>query len=418
LRGIIDDLSPWIGKVDLSWNIREHVSWEFAMPNNEHESTLQGRVFLWGGIGLGLLFLALLLTRGFGWLSGPEKRAEGPELVLRQGNKIIVPAGSALRDRLSVSPAQAQAISAKLTLPGIVESDPARTAAVLTPLSGRVVALKVALGDRVARGQVLAVIDSPDLGQAYADDDKAGDTLRLTEKNLGRQEAQNKLGVASDRDLDQARSDHAQAVAEYTRTQARLKMLGVPLGGKPSSRLLTVTAPVGGSVTALAIAPGNMINDPTQPIMTIADLSTVWVTALVPEKNVAAVSKNQDAEVSLVAYDGRVLRGKVLFVSDVIEPDSRRDKIRIAFGNQDYALKPNMFATVTLTGAAQSEVVVPSSALLMNNDRTSVFVAVAPWTFERRTVDTLLEEGSSVAIRSGIEAGEQVVVKGGILLND
>ena len=108
-------------------------------------------------------------------------------------------------------------------LPGVVESDPARTAAVLTPLGGRVIALKVALGDRVARGQVLAVIDSPDLGQAYDDDDKAADTAKLTEKNLGRQEAQNKLGVASDRDLDQARSDHAQAAAEYTRTAGAIE---------------------------------------------------------------------------------------------------------------------------------------------------------------------------------------------------
>jgi cobalt-zinc-cadmium efflux system membrane fusion protein len=388
------------------------------MPNYEHASTLQGRFFLWGGVAFGLLLLAVFLTRGFGWLGSPDKGAQGPELMVRQNDKIFVPEGSALRARLSVMPAQAQAVSAKLVLPGIVESDPARTAAVLSPLSGRVIALKAALGDRVARGQVLAVIDSPDLGQAYNDDDKAADTVKLTEKNLGRQEAQNKLGVATDRDLDQARSDHAQAVADYTRTQARLKMLAASPGNKPSARLLTVTAPVGGSVTALAVASGNMINDPSQPLMTIADLSTVWVTALVPEKNVAAVSKNQDAEVSLVAYADRVLRGKVLFVSDVIEPDTRRNKIRIAFDNQDYALKPNMFATVTLTGPAQTQVVLPNSALLMNNDRTSVFVAVAPWTFERRSVDTQLEEGSSVAIRSGIQAGEQVVVKGGILLND
>jgi cobalt-zinc-cadmium efflux system membrane fusion protein len=388
------------------------------MPLHEHEPTLRGRAFLWGGVGFGVLFLAVFLTRGFGLLGGPGKPAEAPESMVRQGNKILVPEGSALRDRLSVMPAAAQTVSAKLVLPGVVESDPARTAAVLTPLGGRVIALKVALGDRVARGQVLAVVDSPDLGQAYEDDDRAADTVRLTEKNLGRQEAQNKLGTASDRDLDQARSDHAQAAAEYTRTQARLKILGVPLGNGASSRLLTVTAPVGGSITALAVAPGNMINDPAQSLMTIADLSTVWVTALVPEKDVASVSKNQDAEVSLVAYPDRVLHGRVLFVSAVIEPDSRRNKIRIAFANQDNALKPNMFATVTLTGPIQSQVVLPSSALLMNNDRTSVFVATAPWTFERRTVDTLLEEGSSVAIRSGIEAGEQVVVKGGILLND
>jgi cobalt-zinc-cadmium efflux system membrane fusion protein len=388
------------------------------MPIHEHEPTFRGRAFLWAGIGLGLLFLAALLTRGFGLFGGPGKGAEGPQLMVRQGDKILVPEGSALRDRLSVQPAAVQAVKPKLILPAIVESDPARTAAVLTPLSGRLIALKVALGDRVSQGQMLAVIDSPDLDQAYDDDDKAADAVKLTEKNLGRQVEQNKIGVASDRDLDQARSDHAQAAAEYTRTQARLKTLGVSRGSGPSSRLLTVTAPVGGSVTMLAVAPGNMINDPTQPMMTIADLSTVWVTALVAEIDVAAVSRNQDAEVSLVAYPGRSLRGKVLFVSDVIEPDSRRNKIRIAFANRDYALKPNMFATVTLMGPTQSQVVLPSSALLMNNDRTSVFVATAPWTFERRIVEPLLEEGPSVAIRSGVAAGEQVVVKGGILLND
>ena len=173
-----------------------------------------------------------------------------------------------------------------------------------------------------------------------------------------------------------------------------------------------------GSITALSVAPGDMINDPTQALMTIADLSTVWVTALVPEKDVRAVHKDQSAEVTLTAYPDKVLRGKVLFVSDVIEADSRRNKLRIAFPNGDTLLKPNMFATVTVTGPDRTEIVVPSSALLMNNDRTSVFVATAPWTFERRTVDPDLGEGPPVAIRSGLAAGDQVVVKGGILLND
>src|SRR6201999_3314333 len=109
-----------------------------------------------------------------------------------------------------------------------VESDPAATAVVLSPVAGRVLEIKVALGDRVRQGQVLAVIDSPDLGQAYDDNDKAADASQLTRKNLDRQEQQFKLGTASSRDLDQARSDNAQASAEYARTQARLKTLGVP----------------------------------------------------------------------------------------------------------------------------------------------------------------------------------------------
>jgi cobalt-zinc-cadmium efflux system membrane fusion protein len=388
------------------------------MPIHDHQPSFRGGAFLWGGIGLGVLLLAVLLTHGFGLLNGRGKEAAEPELMVRQGDKILVPEGSSLRAHLSVMPVALQAVSPKLLLPAVVESDPARTAAVLAPLGGRLVALKVGLGDRVVRGQVLAVIDSPDLGQAYTDNDKAADAFKLAEKNLHRQEAQNKIGVVSDRDLDQAKSDFAQAASEYTRTQAHLKVLGASADSKPASRELVVTAPLSGSVTALAVAAGNMINDPTQPLMTIADLSTIWVTALVPEKDIAAVSKNQDAQVTLAAYPDQVRHGKVLFVSDVIEADSRRAKIRIAFANADYALKPNMFASVVLAGRERSLIVLPSSALLMNNDRTSVFVATAPWTFERRNVEAQLEEGSSVAIRSGVNAGEQVLVKGGILLND
>jgi membrane fusion protein, heavy metal efflux system len=388
------------------------------MAIHDHQPSSRGRAFFWGGIGLGLIFLAALFTHGFGLLGPSVKGGGPPDLMTRQGDKILVPEGSALRNRLSVMPALVEPVSAKLLLPAVVESDPARTAAVLPPLGGRVLELKVALGERVVRGQALAVIDSSDLAQAYDDNDKAADSAKLNDKILARQQEQSKLGTASDQELDQAKSNAAQAAAEYSRTQAHLKALGVSADAKPGNRLLTVTAPVAGSITTLSIAPGAIINDPTQPIMTIADLSVVWVTAMVPEKDVGAISKNEDADVSLAAYPERDLHGKVLFVSDVIEPDSRRNKLRIAFANADHALKPNMFATVTLLGAQRSRIVLPSSALLMNNDRTSVFVAVAPWTFERRTVDTELEEGTSVAIRSGINAGDQIVVKGGILLND
>jgi len=387
------------------------------MSMQEHSPTVRGRIFLWSGIALGLLFLLGAFTHGFGLLGGSkEEPAETPALK-HEGEKIVVPEGSRLRERLKIAPASAETVSGKLALPAIVEADPARTATVLTALGGRLIELKVALGDRVARGQVLAMIDSPDLAQAYEDNDKAADTNALTKKNLERQEGQHELGAASDRDVDQARSDHAAAAAEYVRTQARLRAIGVVADHAQRSALLAVRAPIAGSVTTLNVAPGNMINDATQPLMTVADLSTVWVTGLAPENRLAEIAKGQDAEVALADSD-EILRGKVLFVSDVLEADSRRNKFRIAFANPRYVLKPNMFATVTLSGATQKRVVVPTSALLMNNDRTSVFVATAPWTFERRVVDAQLQEGQSVVIASGLKDGEQIVVSGGILLND
>jgi cobalt-zinc-cadmium efflux system membrane fusion protein len=388
-------------------------------PQNahDHSATPRATAFLWGGIGLGVLLVLFLLTHGFGLLGHGGSQPEAPVMV-RRGNLIFVPESSALRQRLTVMPAPTRLESGRITAPGMVEADPARTAPVQSSGAGRVQSLKVALGDRVRRGAVLAVIDSPDLAQAYDDNDKAASSARLAATNLERAEEQFKIGATAQRDLDQARNDNAQAVAEYARTRARLRAMGAPEDARGAERLLTVRAPMNGSVTALATAPGAQINDITQSIMTIADLSVVWVTALVAEKDVAVLAPGQDAEVSVTAWPGRPLHGKVLFVPDVIEADSRRNKTRIAFENPDYALKPNMFTTVTLYGPAQTRVVLPSSALLMNNDRTTVFIATAPWTFERRTVEPLLEESSQVAIASGVQPGEQVVVRGGILLND
>jgi cobalt-zinc-cadmium efflux system membrane fusion protein len=387
------------------------------MENFEHTPSARGQVFLWGGIAAGLVLLLALYTRGFGLFARHAGAPETP-LLEHRGAQIFIPESSPLRQRLTVVPAAEESVSGNVRAPGQVESDPARTALLLSPVAGRVKEVKVSPGSRVSAGQALAIIDSPDLAQAYDDDVKAAEMLRLNAKNLERQEGQYQIGAVAERDLDQARSDHAQAASEYARTQAHLRAIGVPADAKQRSSLFTVRAPFDGSVTAVSIATGNMLNDPTQPILTVADLGTVWVTALVAEKDLPGVAKGQEAQVTLEAYPSETLKGTVLSVSDVVEADSHRNKVRIAFPNAHYLLKPNMFTTVTLFGPPHARVVLPTSALLMNNDRTSVFVATAPWTFERRLVEPLLQEGTRVPIRAGISPGDQVVIKGGILLND
>ena len=382
--------------------------------HHDHGSMRLGGLYLWAGIAVGLLIILALYASKAGWFGGKEPSPPVAALEHR-GDKIAIPAESPIRPRLAVAPAATRSTGARLVLPGMIEADPARTVAVLPPLAGRLAELNVSLGDRVAAGQVLAVIDSPDLAQAYEDDEKAADALALAEKTLKRQSQSQEIGVASDHDLDQAKSDRAQAEAEHVRTQARLKDLGAQTA---DHRRLVIRAAAAGSVTALNAAQGAMLNDPTQALMTLADLSTVWVTALVPERSLGQVAKGQPAEVALDAYPGRSWSGQVAFVADMVEPDSRRDKVRIAFANPDLALKPNMFATVTLKGAETAQVVVPTSALLMNNDSTSVFVETGDWVFERRPVTLSLEEGTEVALAAGVKPGEKVVVKGGILLND
>jgi cobalt-zinc-cadmium efflux system membrane fusion protein len=387
------------------------------MDMHDHSPTPGGRAFLYGGTAAGLLLVLLLLTHGFG-LFAARPAAEAPPALVRKGAQLFVPENSPLRQRLAVEAAPAHETTTIIVAPGNVETPPTHLLTVLPPGGGRVREVKVNVGERVQRGQLLVLIDSPDLAQAYADNDKASAAAVLARKNLNYQEQQLQIGAAAQSAVDSARNDNAQAVAEYQRTRARLRAMGAAADARGNARLLAIRAPVAGSITALSIAPGATINDDTQPILTLQDLSVVWVTALVSENEVAGVARGDDAEVTIDAYPGKTLHGKVLSVSAQIEADTHRNKTRIAFDNPEALLKPNMFARVTLHGPKVQRVVLPSSALLMNNDRTSVFIATAPWTFERRTVSPLLEEGSQVVIRSGVQPGEQVVVRGGILLND
>jgi cobalt-zinc-cadmium efflux system membrane fusion protein len=351
--------------------------------------------------------------------AAPEAGQRAPAAPFsRVGDRIVVPPESLLRSQLAVSEVVVKDVSRKLVLPAVVEADPARTVKVMPPVAGRVTDLKVQLGGRVTKGQELAVIDSGDLAQAYSDIEKARSTVTLTKKQLDRQMSLEKGGGAAVKDREQAQSDYAQAVSELGRSETRLRAMDIPVEQPGDSRLLTLKAPVSGSIIDLQVAPGAFLNDPTAAIMTIANLDTIWVTANVPEKDVSFIFTGQNVDVTLVSYPDKVFNGKVLFISDVIESDTRRNKVRIAFDNPEKALKPNMFANASFIAPPQKRVMVPNSTLLMTNDKTSVFVEVANWAFERRDVEIAYQEGTVAAIKSGLQPGERVVVKGGVRLND
>ncbi len=335
-----------------------------------------------------------------------------------EDGRITVPETSPLRAKLALAAVTNQNIQRSTTLPAEVEADPARTVKVLPPVTGRVTELKVQLGERVQKGDVLAIIDSSDLGQAIADDEKARAALKLTRQALDRTVQLEKSSAAAVKDREQAQSDYAQAQAEFVRSEARLQTIGLTAGQSVDTRLLPLKSPVSGSLIDLQLAQGAFINDVTAPVMTIADLETVWVTANVPEKDTSLVVRGQSVDVVFTAYPDEVFKGNVLFVSDVLDPDTRRTKVRIAFANPDLRLKPNMFANVTFLARQQNVAVVPTNALVLKNELDAVFVEVEPWVFEARPVVVAFQQGDQAVLARGVKAGERIVVKGGVLLND
>lgn len=379
-----------------------------------------------GGRSLVFLVVALALAAAawrlfigpYGHSAPAPVAVEKPQPLIRTGDRITVPERSAIRGRLAIAPVTERDIRRDLMLPAAVEADPARLIKVLPPVAGRVIGLKVQLGERVTAGQPLVVIDSPDLAGAYADYDRAKAGMALARRNLDRQRGLAKIGGAAEKDLQQAENDFATAEAELRRSEARLKQIGVDADTTAQSRTVTVAAPMAGSIIELDVGPGAYWNDATASLMTIADLRTVWVTASVPESDTAFVAKGQAVDVTFPAYPDAPLHGEVLFVSDVLDPDTRRSKVRIAFDNPDTRLRPGMFANVTFHAPARRAAVLPTSALVLKDELNQVYVETAPWTFEARTVDIGFQQGDEVVLKGGVAAGERVVVKGGVLLGD
>ena len=330
---------------------------------------------------------------------------------------LSVPADSPLRSHLAIQSVGGAGGTAVLTLPAAVEADPARVINILAPVTGRVLALKVALGQHVRQGQVLAVLASGDFAQATSDEAKARDTATLTKKALDRAQGVQAAGGSATKDLEAAESAYSQAEAELTRAHTRVQSLGGASGGA-GGRELTLRAPQDGVVTTLAIASGAVVSDPTATLMTVTNTDRVFVTANVAEDDIGKVPMGAAAGIALSADPGRTLQGRVSEIDALVQPDTRRQKVRIALANPGGRLMPNMYATVRFAAPAAGGVYVPQSALLMNNDSTSVLVEVRPWVFQRRAVRIGDETDAAARVLSGLQTGDRIVVRGGVLLND
>lgn len=346
---------------------------------------------------------------------GPSTPHEGPPPpALRHGNRIEIPAGSPLRSRLSIERVSVQSVRRTLEAPAQVEVDPARLARISPPLPGRVVQLFVHFGDTVTRGQALLTLDSADLVSAQTDYLRARSALAQTERTLTRQQDLARNGIGAQREVEQAATDRALARSELDRSLIRLRLLGVDPNaiGRP----LTVRSPIAGRIVEFSVAPGEFRNDPSQPMMTVADLSTLWVTADVQEKDIRRVHPAEDATAVFAAWPGETFNGRVLFVGDLLDPATRTIKVRVSLNNSDRRLRPGMFAAVTFTETAAPEVVLPTTAIVLLSEASYVFVESSPWLFERRRVTPGAPIGDRTAITDGLRAGERVVTQNAVLL--
>jgi cobalt-zinc-cadmium efflux system membrane fusion protein len=295
-------------------------------------------------------------------------------------------------------------------VPAVVEPHGYRVVDVTPLVSGTVIEVRAELGQVVRQGAVVARLRSPEL----TDEVRRWLTLRaerdVAAQRLARTESLAKIGAASRQDLEEDQAGLVRVRTELDTSQARLARLGVPearllsmQSGDGLPEMFDVFAQAGGVVTARMVNPGQNV-DATQPIVTLADRSAVWVIGDVFEADLAQVRVGQQARVTSEAFPGREWSGRVTYLDPAIARATRTVKIRIEVANPDEALRFGMFVSAALDVRGDAtEVTVPTTAVQSLGAVDVVYVEVAPGRFEERPV-------------AGVRAGDRVVTSGSFAL--
>lgn len=291
------------------------------------------------------------------------------------------------------------------------------TARISVGVAGRIAAIKVAPGDSVKAGQVLAEIDSPDFGSATADLGKARADEERKRQALERGRALVPGDAIAAKDWEALQADYAQAHAETERAERRLKNLN-PLGLTTNGQRMKLVSPVAGVVAernatpALEVSPGM-----AAPLFVVTDPRRLWLLIDLPEAQLARVRKGSRVEVESDAFPGERFGATLVQVGQVVDVNTRRVTLRARLDNPAQKLLPEMFVRAWLLQDAGSGFRLPNSAIVNQGIYNYVFVQTAAGEFRRRRV-TLLTQGSDASyVGEGLQAGERVVTAGALLLD-
>jgi|CZKR01.1.fsa_nt_gi cobalt-zinc-cadmium efflux system membrane fusion protein len=307
--------------------------------------------------------------------------------------------------------AESRSLPTLVAANGTVSPDVNRTIHVTSLGGGRVVDLKVKLGDAVNKGQTLLVISSPDLSGAFSDFQKAQADEVLSHKALDRAQMLYDRGAIAAKDLETAQDTEDKAKVDVETAEHHVQILGAdPAHPSP---LINLKAPITGTIVEQNIAGFEGIKslDNTPNLFTIADLGQVWVVCDVFENDLGEVHLGDAAEIRLNAFPDRAFKGKVADISRVLDPNTRSAKVRIVLDNADGALRPGMYAVATFRSRKlTNRVIVPSTAIMRLHDKDWVFRKESDKRFRKIVVqaDGLAPDGMQ-EIRDGVKPGDELV---------
>lgn len=304
----------------------------------------------------------------------------------------------------------------EIQLSGEVSFDENKVNKVFPRSSGQVIESKVSLGDKVEAGQVLAVVKSAEVAGSYADMTTADADIAITKRQLDNQESLYKSGIASERELTEAKQNYEKAKAAKHKVEAMLNINGGSKTNAGGTYLLT--APISGYIVEKKVNAGNFIRpDMGDHLFTISDLKNVWVLANVFEADIPKVKEGYKVKVTTLAYPDKEFNGTIDKISEVLDPINKALKIRIKLENPNMMLKPEMFTKVVVSNKAGSQsLCIPSKAIIQQNGKTYVVVYKDNCNMSITEVGVTKVAGNSTYINTGLNVGDKIISQNQLLV--
>ena len=368
---------------------------------------------------LSVILSAFLIT---GCQKGKVEEVHKEEAKEEHHDDITLTPDAMKQAGIEIAEVSVRSLNVESSFPGKVSVNETRLAHVGPRIAGRAVEIYANLGDFVKKGQSVAVIDSPELGEAQSQYLKAKTNLQVAEKSYERAKIVLEGKVISTGEFQRREGEYLSSRTEAKAAEDRLHLFGMTdeeissIGkGHTINSRVAIYAPVSGTIIERHLTLGEVV-EPVKPLFVIADLSNLWVIADIPENDVSKVKKGQKVSVLVSPYPDAEFKGIVTYISDTVDPGTRTVKVRAEVDNQKGILKPEMFASVKIGTGKMEALAIPESAVQREGDKTIVFVAEDETTFQKRAVEIGPEVDDFHQVLSGLEKGERIVTKGAFTL--
>lgn len=329
---------------------------------------------------------------------------------------IVLTEHSTIKPHIKLEKVAEELASSELLTTGYVKAIPTNFAQIASPFAGRITKSYVKLGQYVKKGTPIFELSSSDYYSAQQEYFSAQQELKQAELNLKRQQDLLKNGVGVKRELEEAETDYQIGKLALNNSAAALKIFNVNPNKMRMGQSLLVTSPIEGEILTNQLIIGEYLREDSEPLVTVAELSKVWVAAQVKEKDLAAITNLDHVSLKVDAFPNDLFSGKVYHINQLVDEETRSVEVLIESNNIGRRLKPGMYVNVILSNTAQQVIKIPVKSVFQENNNQFVYVQTKKDSYQKRKITTTASTDQRIVVTGGLKVGETIVSQGGVYL--